>query len=135
MAIGYIYILSNETHPELLKVGCTRNAVRDRAAELSSTSVPQPFEVEFFRLTAHVEEVERLIHVELQAASPNTNREFFRLPLVQVMQAVEQHVRRPVERFIREVPPPTCYTRNLPTPRASLISRMPTLAHRGHKLR
>ena len=71
MVVGYIYILSNAAHPDVRKIGYTANAVRDRAAELSSSGVPHPFEVEFFQLTADVQEVEELIHTELMAARPN----------------------------------------------------------------
>jgi hypothetical protein len=105
MAIGCIYILSNAAHHDLLKIGFTCKPVKDRAAELSSTAVPHPFEVEFFQLTGDGEEVETLIHAELQAARPNTNREFFRVALPAAVTAIEKHIRRPVDRFVRETLP------------------------------
>jgi len=101
MAIGYIYVLSNAAYSDLLKIGFTCNAVKDRAAELSSTGVPQPFEIEFFQLTADVEEVEALIHAELQAARLNVNREFFRVAVSEAVNVIQKHIRPPVDRFIR----------------------------------
>lgn len=106
MAVGYIYVLSNPAHPELVKVGFTCNPVKDRAAELSSTGVPQPFVIEFFQLTTDVEDVEGLIHAELQAARPTANREFFQVALTDAIKAVEKHVRRPADRFVRATLPP-----------------------------
>jgi hypothetical protein len=47
-------------HGDLLKIGFTCASVEDRAAELSSTGVPRPFEIEFFQLTEDVEEVKKL---------------------------------------------------------------------------
>jgi hypothetical protein len=106
MAVGYIYILSNAAHGDLLKIGFTCGSVEGRAAELSSTGVPHPFEIEFFQLTEEVEEVEKMVHAELQANRPNASREFFRLPLLQAIGVIEKHVRAPTARYARERPPP-----------------------------
>ena len=44
--MNYVYILSNESMPGLLKIGYTSCDPRKRAAELFTTGVPEPFRVE-----------------------------------------------------------------------------------------
>lgn len=101
MSVGYIYVLSNPSHPGLLKIGFTSNSVKERAVELSSTGVPLPFDVEFYHLSDEVEAVEKLIHAELKELRPNASREFFQVKLEKAIEVIEKHVRRPLDRFLR----------------------------------
>lgn len=43
---GYVYIISNESFPDLLKIGFTKNSPHYRAQELYTTGLPKPFIVE-----------------------------------------------------------------------------------------
>ena len=48
---GYIYILSNKSFPTYIKIGSTMKDPKIRAAELTGTGVPFPYEVKFKILT------------------------------------------------------------------------------------
>lgn len=63
---GFIYLLSNEIMPDLLKIGyCTRK-VEERVKELNSqTGVPYPFTIEAYFGSDKPEEDERIIHEKL----------------------------------------------------------------------
>lgn len=78
MALGYVYVLSNPSISSGLKVVFTTRNVEGRAKELSSsTGVPQPFVIEYWRITDSVEKIERLVHQDLEKVRLNHNREFF----------------------------------------------------------
>ena len=46
---GYIYCLSNQSMPGLIKIGMTLRMPDKRAKELFTTGVPTPFVVEFHK--------------------------------------------------------------------------------------
>lgn len=88
--IGFIYVLSNEAMPGLLKIGQSTAIPFRRAIELSAASgVPGPYRVEFFLLVADCVEVERLVHNALAHRRLNTSREFFRTDLAEAIRIVE----------------------------------------------
>ena len=61
--LGYLYILTNASMPELLKVGRTARDPHERARELSTTGVPTPFEVAWVsRALVNVSEAEAAAH-------------------------------------------------------------------------
>jgi hypothetical protein len=81
---GFIYILSNESMPGLLKVGLTENSVRQRIRELSSdTGVPTEFKLEkAFEIEARMlRRVEQSIHSRLKDAGFHHKKEFFSVSL------------------------------------------------------
>jgi hypothetical protein len=89
---GFIYILSNESMPGLLKVGLTENSVRQRIRELSSnTGVPTEFKLErAFEIEASLLlRVEQTIHRELKQAGFHHQKEFFKLSISQCMTVAE----------------------------------------------
>lgn len=78
MTPGIIYFLVNPAIPGLVKIGRTAGTVETRIQQLSSTSVPQPFQV---LATFHVydsEACEKKVHLALHDWRPNMNREFFK---------------------------------------------------------
>jgi T5orf172 domain len=78
MAVGYVYILSNSAMGKLLRIGFTCGSVERRARELSgATGVPGAFVVEYFHISVDVEEIESLVHAELNGLRYSENREFF----------------------------------------------------------
>ena len=78
---GYVYILSNEQMPGLLKIGFTERDVEQRVTELSSgTGVPGPFITEAYFATETPEEHERQIHRQM-AVDRIPGKEFFRADL------------------------------------------------------
>lgn len=90
MAKGFVYILSNAGMPGLLKIGFTTKVPTERAAELNTTGVPSPFEVEYYCLIDGAAALECAVHRNLASARHIGDREFFRLSLVAAIQAVEQ---------------------------------------------
>ena len=83
---GFVYVLMNAAMPDLLKIGKTIRSSDDRASELSqSTGVPCGFIVAFEVEVSDCDAAERLIHQELAACRYTENREFFKLPLKDVI--------------------------------------------------
>lgn len=75
---GWVYVLSNQSMPELVKVGCTSKDPKGRAKELSNeTGVPSPFIVEYSALTSDYKAIEKKVHQILREKRYNPNREFF----------------------------------------------------------
>lgn len=116
MAVGYIYALSNPMIMGLLKVGFTCGSVDRRRRELSgATGIPTEFVIEYFELTDDVEEIENLVHAELESHRVADNREFFRAPIDHVVAAIQRHARQPANRFQRPIsvpkePPSSLYS-------------------------
>ena len=79
-SIGIIYVLSNPSFTEIVKIGYTKNPLEERINELSkSTSIPTPFVCEHHIIVPYVQEVEARIHKHLKEYRINPKREFFRL--------------------------------------------------------
>ena len=82
VAIGYVYILENDSMPGLIKIGRTSRDSAERARELSSTTgVPTPFKVAFELPSAEYEQLEGAIHNRLAGYRVTSNREFFKYPV------------------------------------------------------
>lgn len=75
-----IYILSNESMPDLIKIGMTEERLEERVKELSrQTGVPLPFEVYFACEVENMREVEKSLHDAFMDHRINPKKEFFRL--------------------------------------------------------
>ena len=92
--IGFVYILSNEAMPGKLKIGYSATDPEQRAKALSSnTSVPQPFNLEYFCLVDDYEDVERWTHWELAPYRVNNRREFFEVDYATALAAIHEAAR------------------------------------------
>lgn len=93
---GYIYLMSNEAMPGLLKVGFTAGLVEDRREEVgASTGVPIPFKIErTFPVYEDIYKVERDIHDSLSHCRVNKKREFFRISVEKASRVIEPIVAR-----------------------------------------
>lgn len=117
VAVGYMYILSNASMGDLLKIGYTCGSVDARAKELAAaTGVPSEFVVEYFYLTSDVETVEQLAHEELAPFRHNTRREFFAVSITEALNTIQRHLRKPKESYLRSpdhseplLAPSTCH--------------------------
>ena len=81
---GYIYVLSNESMPGLLKIGKTERDPEERAKEITaSTGVPSPFKVSHYVYVDDHHSVEALIHNKLEQEGKRHSkaREFFSISL------------------------------------------------------
>jgi hypothetical protein len=86
---GWVYILSNESLPGMVKVGYTSKDPEGRAKELSGdTGVPTPFVVEYEILIEDAHRCEQNIHQFLTDKRVNERREFFRCSLNDAIEAV-----------------------------------------------
>jgi hypothetical protein len=86
---SWIYVLSNETMPNLIKIGFTDKTPDKRAKQVSrSTGVPLSFKVEYaFKcFNAHALEIE--LHKYLKDYRINNDREFFQLSIEEAKNAI-----------------------------------------------
>ncbi|WP_433420910.1 GIY-YIG nuclease family protein [Microtetraspora malaysiensis] len=86
--IGFVYVLTNEAMPGLVKVGLSSWLPEDRALDLYKTGLPKPFEVAFRTMTSRPEAVERRAHELLAETRVNPRREFFNATVAQAIDAV-----------------------------------------------
>lgn len=82
---GYVYILTNPSFREdWVKIGKSSRPVDVRSKELDNTAVPLPFEIFATIKTVKYNEVEKLVHKNIDRLSDlriRQNREFFNVPL------------------------------------------------------
>jgi len=71
-----VYILTNESMPDTIKVGITENLDR-RVRELDNTSTPLPFECYYAVEVENASAIEKKIHEGLDDKRVRQNREFF----------------------------------------------------------
>jgi hypothetical protein len=81
MSEGYVYCLSNESMPGILKVGMTERTPEERIKELFTTGVPSPFKIEFAKKVKDPKSKEASLHILLEQYTDRiyTRREFFRV--------------------------------------------------------
>lgn len=91
MQQGYLYVLSNEAMPGLVKIGRTDRQPETRARELRTTGVPHPFKLEFSVRVLDSTFAERQVHRLLseRGARTSDDREFFFLTLDEAIEAVQ----------------------------------------------
>ncbi len=77
----YIYLLINESMPNVVKVGYTNKSVKERAVELYSTGAPTPFIIfAHWKVSGDkVQTIEAGLHRELSRYRISNNREFFKI--------------------------------------------------------
>ncbi len=71
-----IYILTNQSMPDTIKIGITDNLER-RIRELDNTSTPLPFECYYAVEVENASDIEKKIHDGLDDKRVRNNREFF----------------------------------------------------------
>ncbi len=75
---GYVYCLSNESMPGLLKIGMTRRTPEVIIKELYTIGVPTEFNIEYALQVNNPIETKRIIKKELKPYRVE-NREFYRI--------------------------------------------------------
>lgn len=76
---GFVYVLSNESMPGIVKIGKTERHPGVRSLELFTTGVPEPYDIEFAVWVDCPDSAEKAIHDALVAFRVSDNREFFRV--------------------------------------------------------
>lgn len=87
----YIYILTNPSMPNLIKVGKTKKHPLQRIKELNSTGVPKPFKLQMSLIVEDCSAAERQAHEILAKYRVNKRREFFK---ISVKKAIEMLLAR-----------------------------------------
>lgn len=87
---GYVYVLSNPSMPDLVKIGRSIHGGRGRADDLyrNDTGVPTPFELEFEILVSNAPLLEEMTHQALAEYRVNARREFFRIDWYEAMTTI-----------------------------------------------
>ena len=85
---GYLYVLANPAMPGLLKIGHTSTSPEERVRQLSTTGVPALFEIQASFLVVDAPFVERRVHEHFEECRFASNREFFAVSLLEVLEAL-----------------------------------------------
>ena len=85
----YIYVLTNESMPDLVKIGHTNKDIEQRIKELDNTSTPLPFQCFYAAEVKDARIVEIKLHRIFSDKRIRTNREFFRIDPNQVKEAIQ----------------------------------------------
>jgi hypothetical protein len=81
----YVYVLTNPAMPGLVKIGRTEDCATTRIAQLYTTGLPFPFNLEFACRVADHNEVENALHIAFAPYRVNPRREFFKIEPVQAI--------------------------------------------------
>ncbi|WP_081631150.1 GIY-YIG nuclease family protein [Methylobacterium sp. 77] len=79
-----VYVLTTPSMPGLVKIGWTSRTAQARAAELHTTGVPEPFEIEVAYRVPNGSTVERALHEVFKPYRRREDREFFEIEPYQV---------------------------------------------------
>lgn len=116
MAKGFVYILSNAAFPGMLKIGFTRKVPNERAAELSTTGVPNPFVVEYYCLVEGDSELEAKVHRALAVHRHRADREFFRIDINNAIRHIQIECPSPEHIWSKEPVTPAVESDTRPKP-------------------
>ena len=94
---GWVYVLTNEAMPGIVKIGYTLREPSVRAEELykdskngAVTGVPLPFDVAYKAWVLNPFQVEQAVHKSLGQKRLNDNREFFKCSTEEVVEHIRQ---------------------------------------------
>lgn len=78
--LSVVYVLTNPAMPGLVKIGMSSQSnTGERLAQLYTTGVPVPFELQFACRVTNPEQVESALHIAFGPQRINPRREFFRI--------------------------------------------------------
>lgn len=75
---GYVYVLSNDAMPGIVKIGMTQRHPDARLKEINSATGVLPFRIEAVISSSNAKWTERAVHERLSGKRVNDRREFFR---------------------------------------------------------
>lgn len=94
---GYLYIISSPSLPDMVKIGVTRRLNPSiRVKELSSSSLPFPFELNAYCFNNDAFELESNMHNYFDAYRVSPNREFFYIPIEQAIDILKNNFNQEV---------------------------------------
>ena len=74
-----IYILTNESMQDLIKIGFTNGSLEERLQQLDRTSIPLPFNIHYACEVENAREDEAWLHKIFSDKRVRPNREFFKM--------------------------------------------------------
>jgi hypothetical protein len=77
--VSFVYILTNEAMPGIIKIGMTTAEIENRMLQLDTTGVPLPFECYYAARVNDQKKVEKALHEAFGDHRVRKTREFFRL--------------------------------------------------------
>lgn len=94
---GYLYVISSPSLPDMVKIGVTRRLNPSiRVKELSSSSLPFPFELNAYCFNNDAFELESNVHNYFDAYRVSPNREFFYVPIEQAIDVLKNNFNQEV---------------------------------------
>lgn len=94
---GYLYIISSPSLPDMVKIGVTRRLNPSiRVKELSSSSLPFPFELNAYCFNNDAFELESNMHNYFDAYRVSPNREFFYVSIEQAINVLTNNFNQEV---------------------------------------
>lgn len=100
MSAGYVYILTNESMPGLVKIGKTTRCPDGRAGELDTTGVPTPFVVHHYEISPDCSALEKTMHDMMPDLRVRSGREFFRIEADAAAEMLGAALREQVEGWL-----------------------------------
>lgn len=95
---GFVYVLSNESMPGLVKIGMTTRDPDVRLREINSATGVLPFVIEAVIASRNAKWTEREVHERLAARRVNKNREFFRIEIQEAKKTIFDVARKQRQR-------------------------------------
>lgn len=87
----YVYVLSNPTMPDILKIGFTELTPERRSEQISNhTGVPALYEVEYAYRCVDGKKIEKEVHIYLCEKRLNKRREHFAISLEEAIKVIEK---------------------------------------------
>lgn len=83
---GWVYVISNEAMPGLVKIGFSTKDPILRAAELNSTGAPHPYQVVYDILVAGPRDIEQRVHAAM--SKMKEGKEWFRCSADEAIEAI-----------------------------------------------
>src|SRR5574344_1033659 len=94
---GYLYIISSPSLPDMVKIGVTRRLNPSiRVKDLSSSSLPFPFELNAYCFNNDAFELESNMHNYFDAYRVSPNREFFYVSIEQAIDVLKNNFNQEV---------------------------------------
>jgi hypothetical protein len=96
--LGYIYVAENPIFREnFFKIGCTSRSLKVRMKELSkNTGVPDDFRPVYWEEIENHRQIEKMIHQKLANYRHRSDKEFFKLPLSEVIIRIQEITQRKI---------------------------------------
>jgi tetratricopeptide (TPR) repeat protein len=84
---GFVYIMTNDSMPGIIKVGMSTKVPTERAKELEDTGLPMPYVVQYYAFFDDMQQAEKKAHNEL--SKYHYNKEFFKTDVGTAINCIE----------------------------------------------